>query len=711
MKIKAFLALLVSLCILLPAFAQTKPSTPSRSNKTKDDQDDVVRITTNLVQVDVVVTKDGKPVKNLTADDFEIFQDGKQQTITNFAYISNVSDVPEPRVAKKDKLFIPPGGGPIKPEVPPRTVAFVVDDLGLSFESINRVRPQLRKFIAERLHPDDLVAVIRVSGEMGVLQQFTTDRRLLDRAVDQLRWNSCSRMGIHLFEPSSGLPFQSLLREANPCLRDSVFKSMRALRFLVDAMGELPGRKAMVVFSDSMPGSLVETGSAASFPIRGLQNSDGPSSAESGFPYGTDYAQLYYNVAEMAIRSSVVIYSVDTQGLATTGITAADTFAGDARSVQNKMNSLLSQRSQSVFARRKGGNILAKQTGGFQIRNSNSFDLDRIMEDQVGYYLLGYRPSSETFDRRFHQIKAKVKRSGLTVRTRTGFVGVKEEEVIQMKRGRQSMNLAAASPFGPQDIEIGLASYFANSQNEGSVIRTLLHLNTGDLTFERVNDRHEATIHLYGVIFGDNGSVLEEVTRRASLSLSPQGYEHALRDGLRLRLDIGVKRPGSYQMRVAARDEATARMGSAGQFVEVPDLKSKRLAMSGVVLRTVAEGFDGANESQDAMTSPARRRFSSESDLFFGSVIYNAVLDPSSGKPNLTMEAKLFRDAKNIYSSPEMIVDLTNQPDLARVFTNGRIQVNSSLGPGHYYLQVSITDKLAKKNSQVVQWVDFEIVE
>jgi hypothetical protein len=297
------------------------------------------------------------------------------------------------------------------------------------------------------------------------------------------------------------------------------------------------------------------------------------------------------------------------------------------------------------------------------------------------------------------------------VRTRTGFVGVKEEEVIQMKRGRQSMNLAAASPFGAQDIEIGLASYFANSQNEGSVIRTLLHLNTGDLTFERVNDRHEATIHLYGVIFGDNGSVLEEVTRRASLSLSPQGYEHALRDGLRLRLDIGVKRPGPYQMRVAARDEATARMGSAGQFVEVPDLKSKRLAMSGVVLRTVAEGFDGANESQDAMTSPARRRFSSESDLFFGSVIYNAVLDPSSGKPNLTMEAKLFRDAKNIYSSPEMIVDLTNQPDLARVFTNGRIQVNSSLGPGHYYLQVSITDKLAKKNSQVVQWVDFEIVE
>lgn len=100
-------------------------------------------------------------------------------------------------------------------------------------------------------------------------------------------------------------------------------------------------------------------------------------------------ALLVSFVAEMAIRSSVVIYSVDTQGLATTGITAADTFAGNARNVQNQMNSLLSQRSQSFLARREGGNILAKQTGGFQIRNSNSFDLDRIMEDQVGYYLLG----------------------------------------------------------------------------------------------------------------------------------------------------------------------------------------------------------------------------------------------------------------------------------------------------------------------------------
>src|SRR5215217_1572764 len=106
MNIKALLALLLVFCILVPALAQDKPAAqnpPQTQKPTSDDKDDVVKINTNLVQVDAVVTKDGKPVTNLTADDFEIFEDGKRQTITSFAFISNVPNaVPEP-VAKAEK--------------------------------------------------------------------------------------------------------------------------------------------------------------------------------------------------------------------------------------------------------------------------------------------------------------------------------------------------------------------------------------------------------------------------------------------------------------------------------------------------------------------------------------------------------------------------------------------------------------------------------
>src|SRR6185369_6654697 len=198
MKNKAFPALLLSFCILLPALAQTTPApTPQ---KPSDDQDEVVKITTNLVQVDAVVTKDGKMVTNLTANDFEIYEDGKQQPITSFAFISNVPNKsPAPPIARDKNKTDGPPEAPINPNDPHRTIAFVVDDLGISAESMGQVRRQLRKFVAEELQANDLVAIIRTGGEMGALQQFTNDKRLLNRAVDRLRWNGCSRVGVNVF--------------------------------------------------------------------------------------------------------------------------------------------------------------------------------------------------------------------------------------------------------------------------------------------------------------------------------------------------------------------------------------------------------------------------------------------------------------------------------------------------------------------------------
>src|SRR5215211_897173 len=135
MKIKAFLALLLSFCILLPTLAQTQPAAPpppppqQQPQKPSDDKDDdVVKITTNLVQVDAVVTKDGKPVTNLTADDFEIYEDGRKQMITSFAFISNVPNVASttPRPAPRDKKAELPPGTPVNPNEPHRTMAIVV---------------------------------------------------------------------------------------------------------------------------------------------------------------------------------------------------------------------------------------------------------------------------------------------------------------------------------------------------------------------------------------------------------------------------------------------------------------------------------------------------------------------------------------------------------------------------------------------------------
>jgi len=269
------------------------------------------------------------------------------------------------------------------------------------------------------------------------------------------------------------------------------------------------------------------------------------------------------------------------------------------------------------------------------------------------------------------------------------------------------------SPFGAQDINIEFTAFFANDKSAGSVIRSFLYLNANDLTFVKVNDKHEANVELHGVIFGDNGIVAEQIKYTGVFSLPEKDYARALREGMRIRFDMPAKRPGGYQMRVAARDVASSRIGSAGQFVAVPNLKNKQLAASGIVLRGVADAVEtDMNTTEVAGATPAVRRFFPNTDLYFAVVVYNAVIDAVLRRPNLVIESKLFRDDKRVYSYPGFTLDPGPQPDLERIFVSQVLRLGANLEPGHNYLQLAITDKLIKDKEQppVIQWVDFEIV-
>jgi len=678
MNAKPFVSLVLSLCVFSPVLSQ-KPA-----------DDDVVRITTNLVQIDAIVTKDGKNVPNLKPEDFEIFEDGRKQTITSFAYISNIPATATAPTTEGDKS-VPVA--PLKPGDPRRTIAIVVDDLGLSAESMSDVRRQLRKFVNERIQPYDLVAIIRTGSQIGALQQFTNDKRLLLRAVDQLRWNACSRVGVNVLPPSQQI--MELGTTENVCGGFSFFSTMRALRTIIDGMAEIPGRKSMMILSDSLPTESQDSGFFNLDPQSPLNDR-------------TNRVIALQRVAEKAIRASVVIYAVDTQGLQTTGITAADRFTGNARTVGAQMNAMVAARSRVLFDRRAGGELMARQTGGFQVKNSNDFKLERILEEQNGYYLIGYRPTDETFNKKFHRITAKVKRSGMSLRTRYGFFGYSEEDDV--RKPQSKTNLALSSPFGAQDIDLEFTAFFANDKVAGSVIRSFLYLDAKDLTFVQANGKYESHLELHGVIFGDNGTVADQIRHEAVMSLPEADYQRAVREGIRIRFDMPARKPGAYQLRVAARDTASSRIGSAGQFVGVPNLKNKRLAVSGIVLRGVTDVAE-TDTSGVASVSPAFRHFVANSEMQFALVIYNAGIDPAAGRPNLVMETKLFRNDKRVQSYSAVPVDMTNQPDLQRIFATRIVQLGANLEPGHYYLLVEITDKTTRdKEPPIAQWIDFEIV-
>ena len=696
---------------LLPARAQQprsspepqKPATAQQTTSPEVDSQDVVRITTNLVQVDAVVTKNEKVVSDLLPEDFEIFEDGKPQTITNFSYVSNLPSGAAPTAPAKsaDKTAPPIPPAKINLNDQRRIVALVIDDLGISWESMAQIRAQVRKFI-DQASPNDLIAIIRTGGDVGSLQQFTNDKRVLQSAWDHLRWNPCSRAGIHVFEPAGSIQGSN----RGLCSEQVTYGTLKALSFIVQGMRYLPGRKSIVLFSDYLP---IQDQQPSVYdetrqPLDGSQsNSDDQSIPDSGISY---YSQLQ-RIAEIAIRTSVVIYGVDTRGLQTTGLTAADqiTFQSRQGNPNDALRSIINQRSAQLLRGREGSELIAKQTGGFLVRDSNDFGLKEIMKDQQGYYLIGFRPAEETFNRNFHHIKIKLKRGGLTVRTRAGFYGFTDDEARPKQLSvSDEVNKALISPFGVQDITLRLTSFFVDDPQQGPVVRSFLYLDPHDLSFTEADGWHSTNLDITSVVFGDNGRIVSKEDRNGRLRFRGNGYERASREGITYSFDVPVKRRGAFQFRVAVRDANTAKIGSAGQFLEVPNLRKGELALSGIVARAMAP--ETAGDAQTVATGPAVRQFRQGSTISLAYEIYNA---SSQGQPaRLSSQLRIIRDGKIVFTG-NIPLTFGGQTDLQRLTSALKLELSSQFPPGNYVAQIIVTD--ANQQERVTsQWIDFEIV-
>ena len=710
------------------------PPQPSPQEIQKPDSEDVVRITTNLVQVDAVVTdKSGKVVTDLKPEEIKILEDGRQQKITNFSY--NVTETPAAVVRKEkpatvDKNAPPAAPTRLKPEQIRRTIAIVVDDLGLSFESTHFVRGALKKFVDEQMQTGDLVAIIRTGGGMGALQQFTMDKRQLYAAIERVKWNSNGRGGIAAFaplEPPTPGPQGADVDKQNDELnqfREDMFSvgTLGAISYVVKGLRELPGRKSILLISDGFRIYNQEDASRNYLALEKLRR-----------------------LIDEAGRASVVIYTMNATGLQTLGLTAADNpGSGD-------VEQMLSSRRNAAFETQEGLDYLAQQTGGIAIKNNNdlSSGIRRVLEDQRGYYLIGYRPDSSTFDprtgrRTFHKLTLKVTRPGkFNVRMRNGFYGVTDADrsaPVQRTLAQQLVG-ALTSPFGATGVHLQLTSLFSNDPKAGTIMRSMLHIDARDLTFTtEANGMHRSSFDVLAMTFGDNGVPVDSLGRTYNMQLPDVLYKRAQRDGLVYYVTVPLKKAGAYQLRISLRDSSSERIGSASQFVEVPDLKKNHLAVSGIVLRgenpgertTSAAGpkpspapggsepaarADSPEQGQEAAdqqnpeASPAVRHFARGMSMDYLFVIYNAHFDKATNKSQVTSQVRLFRDGQPVFSGRENPLGFSGVVDPKRLIGGGMIKLGTDLVPGEYVLQVIVKDMLADEKHRIVtQWMDFEIV-
>jgi len=685
---------------------------PIEQQKPQSESDDVVHITTNLVQVDAVVTdKDGKLVTDLKPEEVEIFEDGRKQKITHFSYNATMTEQPaaETKSTPTDKNAAPIPPSRLRPEDVRRTIALVVDDLGLSFESTHYVREALKKFVDRQMQPGDLVAIIRTSGGMGALQQFTSDKRQLYAAIDRVKWYASGRSGVSAFAPITpptpgehGADIDAAAEEFNQ-FREDVYAvgTLGAVNYVVRGLRELPGRKSILLISDGFR----------------IFSQDDPNR-------NFRTLQKLQRLIDEAGRASVVIYTMNATGLQTLMPTAADDLSGrDFQQMQDAMTS----RRNAAFETQEGLDYLAYETGGMPIKNTNDLSggIRRVLADQKGYYLIGYRPDQSTFDprtgrRRFHHLTVKVTRAGkFKVRMRHGFYGVSDEEKPKPRTLGQQLFDALVSPFGATGVHLQLTSLFANDAKAGSIMRSLLYIDPGDLTFKEEAGFQRTTIDVMAITFGDNGVPIDQIGRTYQIKLTEDDYKRIMRQGLVYSLTVPVKKPGAYQLRVSLRDSASDRVGSASQFIDAPDIKKKRLALSGLVVRgqTANQSVNAAMATQsegreegDAETSAAVRHFKAGNVMTYAFYAYNAKLDTTS-HPQLMMQVKLFRDGAEVFTGKESQFNPGQQTDMQRLVAVGAIKLGTDMTPGDYVIQVVVTDLLADSKHRVAtQWMDFQVI-
>jgi len=202
--------------------------------------------------------------------------------------------------------------------------------------------------------------------------------------------------------------------------------------------------------------------------------------------------------------------------------------------------------------------------------------------------------------------------------------------------------------------------------------------------------------------------VVQQVDEDRALKLTAKDYERAAHEGVVYQLDVPAKKPGTYQLRLAVRDAASAKLGSASQLVEVPALATNRIALSGITLSTESADSPRGEEVANSIANLAMRRFRSSSNLFYSYVVYVGRARKSTEAPALLAEVRLFRDGALVYGGDAKAIDMSGQSDVERITAAGGLRLNS-LAPGTYVLQVKVKEP-SGKGGDATQLIDFEVV-
>jgi VWFA-related protein len=699
---------LLLLLFVLTAWSATPAQTPAPSPKP---QEDVIRVFTELVQTDVMVfDKQGKFVNGLTAKDFELRVDGKPRAIQSFEQITAGSDEESQLAAARGSTTIN-----LKRPVPldrGRIVFFYIDDFHMDLAGLVAAKKVINQFLDKEMGQNDQAAITSATGQIGFLQQLTTDRMILHKALDRLTSRNysvrdsdrppMSDYQAMLIDRMDSEVFDFFVTETvrqNPGIsRDMAASIVRgrasesqsqAARF---NQNTLAGLESLIKGAKNLPGRKIVFLLSGGFLIENRRS---------------DSLSKLRDITNAAARSGVVIYSMDTRGLVASldDISIEKPFDPGGR--------LTISDHQELAATQDGLNALAVDTGGKALFNTNDLTkgLAPAIKETSTYYLLAWKPDAESQKRsRFRNLEVKlVSHPDLTVRVRKGYFDldpapppvVAKAQPTPTKTAPAKLREAITSPYPDRSLPILLSADYYDVPNKGPALSTGIHIPGEFVTFgEQPDGKIQAVIDLSAVYFDEKGVIKDSFMDRIVSTAPDLDKTKNFRNDIMFTYPAKLP-PGLYQVRVAARDDNSGKVGSAQAWIEIPDLANKKLAMSSLLLGERTQAMM-TNVSNTGGVSPialsASHRFQRDSSLRFLIFAYNSALSPVDQKPDVAVQVQVIRDDQPVLTTALRKVNTEGATDLVRLPYAAEIPLGDLL-PGRYLLNVTLIDRVAKQST------------
>jgi len=700
MKFRAIF-LLVALCVVV-----------------KGQEPEVIRTRTELVQTAItVLDKKGHFVEGLQRDQFQLIVDGKSRPVAFFERVAAGSPR-ETEIANLGNTNTAAAAPTTSaaPRIPGRTIVFFVDDLHLSPDSMNRTRSMLQHFLDREMSSKDNVAILTASGQVGFLEQFTNNRTVLDAAMSRLIPRPYNAEGYSYGNSTKMSEYMAFTIDTSKtdakvmnfyieeCMKgSSTFRRARQALALVRASCETQVKSSARAVLMQAAQITQNTYNSLESAMRSLSRAPGRKLAffvSDGFlldagPRAANVRDKLDHVIDAAQRAGVVVYTIHAAGL----VNSSFLDPGNKRPMDP--NGRLDIASVGELeANQDALSAIASDTGGRALRSMNFFDkwVSTVLDETSNYYVVAWRPENEEEKLlKFRNVKITVVgQPELTVRAPKGYVAGPQPT--------EAKTTAAAAKDKPKTPETELRDALGDFYPTVGLptLLSLTYLNTPanglvvTSSIEIAGAGAEATtIKLAGVVLNDKGKIASSFKNELNIDAPKSGGSGSIFYNHHTPLA-----PGIYQFRVAAREEKSGRVGSAIQWIVIPDLTRSQLTLSSVLL--------GGQVLEDKNTPHVQLSvdhiFPRMSQMGYWVFVYNAKRD-ASGKPQITVQTQVLRDGQTVLSSPQRKVSNAG-PDLERI-PFGEGLALKTLAPGKYDLKVTVTDSIAGTSTS--QIADFTV--